>query len=128
MDLTPKLRKAFWSRVNKNGPTMPHMSTPCWIWRSRMCGGYGRLVVGRSQYPAHRMSLTIDGRDPGPLVACHRCDNPPCVNPEHLFAGTNGDNVRDMYAKIRAGIRPPLRRRPRSSTMSDLIAQDGWGT
>lgn len=79
----------------------------CWIWSgapsSRM--GYGQISIGprrdRLIISAHRMSYMIHRGDPGPLHTLHSCDNPLCFNPEHLFLGTAGDNIRDCVAKGR---------------------------
>lgn len=58
---------------------------------------------------ASRVSLILDGRDPGPLLALHTCDNPGCVNPAHLYPGTRANNNADMVARGRsnAGERNP---------------------
>ena len=81
--------------------------TGCWEWnRSRDRAGYGRF--GRSG-KAHRYALALATGGTMPdshIQACHHCDNPPCVNPAHLFWGTQVDNSRDMSAKGRGG-RPP---------------------
>lgn len=84
--------------------------TGCWNWTASIDKwGYGQFRSnGRWGFASHA-SLQIDGRPlPKGLCALHRCDNPRCVNPAHLFIGTFADNTRDMAAKGRAKfIRPP---------------------
>lgn len=94
----------FWSKVNKNGPTQPHMTTPCWEWTgSKTTNGYGQFNYKGRQVQAHRVPLLMgmDRELRSDEWACHHCDNRICVNPSHIFIGTRQDNVDDMLAKGR---------------------------
>lgn len=100
------IEERFWQKVDKNGPIMPGMETACWIWTAgKSSDGYGRLYnPGRRSHPlyASRVSWEIHrGPIPAKLRVCHDCDNPPCVNPDHLWVGTHQDNMRDRDAKGR---------------------------
>lgn len=78
----------------------------CILWTGSTCRrGYGIVGVGGRKAgvaSSHRVAwMLTNGPIPDGLFVCHRCDNPPCVNPDHLFLGTNQDNVDDMVAKGR---------------------------
>jgi hypothetical protein len=77
--------------------------TGCWLWtRSTSASGYGRISVNGKPRKAHRASYEIHiGPIPDGLCVLHRCDTPACVNPEHLFLGTQQDNMADMNRKGR---------------------------
>lgn len=77
--------------------------TGCWLWLGLPTkDGYGQIGVRGVNYRAHRLSYTIHKDEiPDGLFVCHQCDNPLCVNPNHLFLGTQQDNVNDEVAKKR---------------------------
>lgn len=76
----------------------------CWVWTGDKYGsGYGRLSIGKGkQVRAHRfMYEQLNGKIPDGLFACHSCDNRLCVNPSHIFIGTQKDNMQDCLKKGR---------------------------
>lgn len=78
-------------------------SNGCWIWTGARVRGYGVFHMSRKMGYAHRMAWIIrHGTIPSGAHICHHCDNPPCVNPAHLFVGTPRDNAQDMVKKGRA--------------------------
>ena len=84
-----------------------NVDTRCWEWTGTLDqNGYGRLGVRRDGWPrnptAHRLSYDLyRGEIPSGIFVLHRCDNPPCCNPSHLFLGTQADNIHDMLSKGR---------------------------
>jgi hypothetical protein len=89
------------SRVTESG---------CWEWdgyRNEL--GYGICVLRRQRWRAHRLAWAyVHGPIPDGMVICHRCDNPPCINPDHLFLGTHRDNTADMMRKGRNAYVNPM--------------------
>lgn len=92
------LAERFWQKVDKSGK--------CWIWTGgRTSTGYGIIGKGKRGHgflKAHRASWIINvGSIPDRLLVLHKCDNPLCVKPDHLFLGTYKDNSQDMVSKGR---------------------------
>lgn len=91
------LEGRFWQKVNKDGPVPQHCPElgPCWVWTAGLgAGGYGHF----NSRCAHRFMLPAI---PPGLLACHKCDNPSCVRPDHIFIGTQAQNIADAMSKGR---------------------------
>ena len=99
-------RRSFADRFH----AMVRKTDTCWLWATPGWQGYGGITYqGRRIRATHAALLVYRGAlPPKGSEVCHRCDNPSCVNPDHLFVGTHADNMRDMVAKGRHRLPPPL--------------------
>lgn len=103
--MPPTMDDRFWSKV-AFGREAPFPLGRCWEWQAaKRDFGYGAFWDGRHMEKAHRASWKLTfGLIPDTLCVLHRCDNPPCVRPNHLFLGTHADNVADMHRKNRGNV------------------------
>lgn len=118
---TPEQRiEKFWSRVDKSGD-----DNVCWIWLgSKNELGYGTVRWEEKTQLSHRIAYRLAFGDiPVGLKVCHSCDNPSCVNPVHLWLGTDADNAHDRDRKGRAnsarGFRAGVHTHPESRARGD---------
>jgi hypothetical protein len=92
------ISERFWAKVKRGAPD------ECWLWfGAKGSKGHGQIFMNGRLHIASRVSWAMaNGREfPADMMACHSCDNPPCVNPAHIWPGTNGDNMRDCVKKGR---------------------------
>lgn len=85
--------------------SIPEPNTGCWLWLGTVATRhpYGMVVINKRRQYAHRVSFETFVGPVGNMVVCHRCDNPPCINPDHLFLGTDATNNEDKMRKGRSG-------------------------
>jgi hypothetical protein len=92
-----EIETRFWSKVKKGE------ANECWFWTGRIDRyGYGKFRLKSKEHGSHRISLKLTGVDIEGFFVLHQCDNPLCVNPNHLKTGTHKENMAEMKAKGRA--------------------------
>ena len=96
LSCTSEWKDAFSSKIDRDAPNGCHH----WVG-TRNNGGYGVFYIADKTLLAHRLSFTLAGGNPTSPVVMHTCDNPQCVNPQHLSGGTYKDNIGDMDSKDR---------------------------
>lgn len=96
------LETRFWQKVDKDGPIIYGLDN-CWIWSGcKLVSGYGVIQLNKKKIYAHRCSYEMNfGPIPIGIHVCHKCDNPLCVRPSHLFLGNFSENMRDKVSKGR---------------------------
>lgn len=131
----------FWAKVDRRGPN------ECWEWRGarNTNSDHGHFLF--SAKPTRRLVMAYRvmwwlavGRIPDGMNVCHRCDNPKCVNPAHLFLGTQADNLRDMrekrrhahgetngHARLTRGVVEEIRALARSGSMTQAAIAQQFG-
>ena len=93
-------KERFWSKIDKKG------EDECWNWLASYRGFYGQFWVNGNMIKSHRYAYEIIfGKIPEGMCVLHKCDNPKCCNPEHLFLGTQEDNIHDACIKVRGHFR-----------------------
>jgi hypothetical protein len=113
------LEKVFWSKVDKSGA--------CWNWLGGKAQRYGMFSIGKHnlRIMAHRMSYVLHfGEIPDGLYVLHTCDNGFCVRPEHLFLGTQKDNIHDMIKKGRRKFAPVKGMSHPQAKLNENVAKD----
>ena len=119
----------FWTFVDKDAPN------GCWLWTGCKCpNGYGGFSLRNKMVKVHRISWFIHNGDIPDIedsdyrgtCVLHKCDNPACVNPDHLFLGTHKDNMRDMLDKCRANKEKGEDRHSAKLTESQVLFMRAW--
>lgn len=124
--LTPQRIKRFWQCIDSTPGQGPQGE--CWQWKLQTNNkGYGMFYSSSPvrNVSAHRLAYFLSNQDWPLLNVLHRCDNPPCCNPAHLFLGTNQDNSTDMKDKGRHGAKLHIDRWERGAARHNAKLTEG---
>lgn len=121
--LIKALRSRFLGYVDKTDD-----EDDCWIWNAgKFSNGYGQFRLGKIKVKAHRLAYFYHhGEINNELRVLHKCDNPPCCNPHHLFLGTDADNVADRERKgrgARSGTSLPCAKNPSAKLTEEAVIE-----
>jgi hypothetical protein len=113
---TPTVEADFWSRADKT-------ETGCWLWSGTLIHGYGSVRFRGRSWRAHRLAwILTHGQIPKDQGILHLCDQPSCIRPEHLYAGSHSENMQDAHNRSRF---PRTGQRPgEAHAMAKLTAED----
>ena len=116
-EVAEKCKSRFWRRVEK-------LPSGCWEWQgARHEKGYGLFWLNGQQFKAHRVAFLLASCvQPAEKMVLHQCDNPPCVNPSHLFLGTNDENICDKVTKGRSA--RPVKWIPASARLNEEAVKE----
>lgn len=124
-DTLAVFQKRFWSRVDKNGPIIREELGPCWLWTgARDSKGYGLIQTNGAKIRATRAVWILSRHEdiPHGMGMLHACDNPPCVNPDHVRPGTQVENARDAAMRNRMSrVHQKSQRKPGYETLARVI-------
>jgi hypothetical protein len=123
MGATKTWDEKLWNRLNKNGPICEALGTKCWVWMGGCSWiGYGLIQYNGHTTSPHRLAYIFTHGDlPAGIDVLHKCDNRKCCNPDHLFEGTQLDNIKDMFAKGRNKIMIPGHLSPRAVLTKEQV-------
>lgn len=117
----------FWAKVDKNGPVVRPELGPCWLWTAALFdNGYGAFRLEVKQRRAHVVSYEWHvGPVPEGLSVLHDCDVRHCIRPDHLFAGTQKDNIQDALSKGRmaTGVRSGMHAQGLTTLTEDQVRE-----
>ena len=122
MKFTKEFIEKYKDHIKEHSHYKVNNKTGCWEWMRSKTEGYGRFGINGKFYLAHRFMWIINnGNIPDNLFVCHKCDNRSCINPEHLFLGTNYENICDAMKKKKWSHQPKGEKNGRSKLTQNQV-------